>query len=204
MNEDDKFNFLEKVIESTQVMLDAAGQGCRPGTKDTPKRVAKAWWEMLQGYRQDPKSILGTTFESDNYDALVLVTNINFWSTCEHHLLPFQGTAHVAYLPGTIEGQEKSCRVVGLSKIPRLVHCYARRLQLQERLVASVAAELMEHETLNPRGVAVIGNAVHSCMACRGVKSQGSMTTSVMLGEFRTNAMLRQELLKLIEIERNR
>ena len=196
--------FLASVRAATTTLLKAAQQYGSPGTEDTPRRVAEAWWEMLEGDRESPREILGTVFESGEYDQMILVTNIDFWSTCEHHLLPFQGTAHVGYLPGWSSSDRDKTRVVGLSKIPRLVRCFARRLQLQERMVSDVAESMMTHETLRPRGVAVIANATHSCMACRGVRSRGTMTTSVMLGEFRKSDALRQELLTLIALEHER
>lgn len=161
----------------------------REGLLDTPKRVVKALGEMTAGYHQDPKEILSTTFESD-YDEIVSVKGIPFNSMCEHHMLPFQGVAHVAYLPN--EGG----RVVGLSKIPRLVHCFAKRLQIQEQLTQQIAKAIETH--LEPAGVAVILEAHHSCMSMRGIQSAGQMKTSCMLGAFRDEPEARAEVLSLL------
>lgn len=158
------------------------------GLLDTPGRVARALREMTSGYDDDPEEILGTRFKAD-YDELVIVDDISFVSMCEHHLLPFVGTAAVAYLPGE--------SVVGLSKIPRLVECFARRLQIQERLTQQIAQAMMEH--VDPRGVAVVMKATHSCMSCRGVRQANSMMiTSALLGELRDLPALRGELLALL------
>lgn len=145
----------------------------REGLAKTPHRVAKAFLEMTSGYTQDPAQILSTTFD-DRCDEMVVVRNISFWSLCEHHMLPFHGTATVGYLPKE--------RIVGLSKIGRLVHCFARRLQVQERLTQQVAHALMEH--VKPHGVGVIIKAQHTCMEMRGVKTPGEMMTSCLLGQF--------------------
>jgi GTP cyclohydrolase I len=146
----------------------------REGLRDTPDRVIRSWGELFAGYRQDPADILSTTFgEVVGYEELVLLKDIPFHSTCEHHMLPFTGTAHVAYLPQD--------RVVGLSKLARLVDCFARRLQIQERMTREVAIALMTH--LAPLGCAVIVEAAHSCMGCRGVKKEGArMVTSTFEG----------------------
>lgn len=168
------------------------------GMQDTPKRVASAWWEMLEGYRQDPLKILGTQFTVGDYDELITVTG-EFQSVCEHHLLPFTGRFIVGYLPGPVVDHEDQAitgyRVVGLSKIPRLVRCYAHRFQLQERLTAQIANALMSHEGLVPRGVGVVLRAHHMCMSCRGVRSSGEMQTNVMIGALRTDPNLKTELL---------
>lgn len=159
----------------------------RPGLIDTPARVVKAWAEMTAGYAQDPAAILARQFP-DRCDEMVLVTGIDFVSLCEHHILPFTGRAAVGYLPGE--------QVVGLSKIPRLVHAFAQRLQVQERLTEQVALALNEH--LQPDGVGVIITAHHSCMSCRGVRLAGaSMTTSALLGKFREDPRARSEFLTL-------
>lgn len=162
----------------------------RPGLRDTPARVLRSWGELFGGYREDPGSLLATTFdEVEGYDELVLLRDVPFQSTCEHHMLPFTGTAHVAYLPGD--------QVVGLSKLARLVDCFARRLQIQERLTRQVVQALMDH--LAPRGAAAIVQAGHGCMACRGVRKPGaSMVTSAYAGALAEPAR-RAELLALLK-----
>lgn len=159
----------------------------REGLQDTPRRVAKAWREMTQWTNGDPATLLTTTF-SETSDELVIVRGIEFASLCEHHVLPFTGTATVGYLP--------SDRVVGLSKIPRLVQGFAARLQVQERLTTQIA-EAMQN-ALSPRGVGVVLRARHSCMGCRGVRQPAAeMITSSMTGLVRDSAALRAELLSL-------
>jgi GTP cyclohydrolase I len=168
-------------------MLDAIGEDPkREGLVDTPARVVKALKEMTAGYQEDPGQILSRTFAVE-YDEMVVLRDIDFTSLCEHHMLPFMGKAHVGYMPGD--------RVVGLSKMARLVHCYARRLQVQERLTQQVANSMQEH--LGAAGVGVVVEARHECMACRGVKLPGStMVTSAMLGSMREPAQ-RAEFLRL-------
>lgn len=169
----------------------------RDGLLDTPKRVLKAWKEMTVGYQQDPKQLLSRDFESKNYDEIIACPWIEFFSTCEHHLLPFVGSAHVAYLPS------KKSRVVGLSKLARLVDCYARRLQIQEQMTIQIADALETH--LKARGVAVVLQAKHMCMACRGVqKNKSTMVTSAMRGVFRTNPAARTEFFSLIGLAHNK
>jgi GTP cyclohydrolase I len=177
--------------EAARNLLRAVGEDLyRDGLVDTPRRVAKAFLEMTSGYRENPAEILSTTFDVQ-YDEIVVLKDISFTSLCEHHLLPFTGTAHVGYLPGE--------RVVGLSKMARLVHCFAKRLQVQERMTSQIAQALQEH--LKPKGVAVIVQAHHSCMSCRGVKQGWSkMITSVMLGTMKTAAQ-RAEFLQLTQME---
>jgi GTP cyclohydrolase I len=158
----------------------------RDGLVDTPKRVVKAFREMTEGYWQSPSEILTARFEAD-YDEMVILRDIDFTSLCEHHLLPFVGTATVAYIPQD--------QVVGLSKLARLTHCFSRRLQLQERMTTQIADAIVEH--LNPVGVGVIVKAGHQCMACRGVKVAGAtMVTSALRGEFH-EASVRAEFLRL-------
>lgn len=157
----------------------------RDGLKKTPHRVAKALLELNVGYKQSPSEILSTTFE-DACDEMVIVRDIRFWSLCEHHMLPFHGTATVGYLPKD--------RIVGLSKIGRLVHCFAKRLQVQERLTQEIANAMMDH--LKPHGVGVIVKATHLCMEMRGVKTPAEMVTSCLLGAFREPAT-RQEFLSM-------
>lgn len=149
----------------------------RDGLRETPARVARSLREATAGYSQDPREILSRTFDVA-YDEMIVVSPIEFWSTCEHHLMPFHGTAAVGYLP--------TGRVVGLSKIPRLVQCFARRLQVQERMTRQIAEAISEH--VNARGVGVIVHARHLCMAARGVKCSGWMRTSCLLGAFRKQA----------------
>lgn len=149
----------------------------REGLRDTPRRVVKALAEMTIGYQHDPAQILGTVFDEVS-EEMVIVRGIPFWSLCEHHMLPFHGTAHVAYLP---DGQ-----VVGLSKIPRLVECFARRLQVQERMTTQVADALATH--LQPRGVAVLIEGEHTCMRIRGIQREGTMITSAYRGTLRDDA----------------
>ena len=158
---------------------------------NTPRRVARAFEEMTAGYAEDPKEILGKTFKTPEFPSqIVIVEGIRFVSLCAHHLLPFVGQATVGYVPGS-EG-----RVAGLSKIPRLVECRARRLQLQETLAHEIAHDLLAH--LEPAGVGVILKAAHSCMSCRGVKQvDAQMVTSVMLGVFMAEAAARAEFMML-------
>jgi len=158
----------------------------RAGLKNTPKRVARMYAELLGGYDADPERIVNGAVFDINYDEMVLVRDIEFYSLCEHHLLPFLGRAHVAYLPAG--------KVIGLSKIPRIVDLYARRLQVQERMTRQIADELQE--LLHPTGVAVVVEALHLCTMMRGIKKHDArMTTSAMQGAFRTNPATRQEFL---------
>lgn len=158
----------------------------RNGLVDTPRRVINAWREMTSGYQEDPAEILSRTFEETS-DEMVVLRGIPFHSICEHHLLPFHGTASVGYLPG---------KVVGISKLARLVHCFARRLQIQERLTRQIAAAIEEH--LEARGVGVMIRARHLCMGCRGVKLPNTeLMTSAMLGTLRVDASARAEFLRL-------
>lgn len=160
----------------------------RDGLIDTPRRVAKALREMTAGYAEDPAEILATTFEETS-DELVILRHITFYSTCEHHILPFYGTASVGYLPG---------KVVGISKLARLVQCFAQRLQIQERLTRQIA-EAVE-EQLEARGVGVVVRAHHLCMGCRGARQPSTeMVTSAMLGSLRSDAVSRSEFLRLAE-----
>jgi GTP cyclohydrolase IA len=157
----------------------------REGLLDTPRRVAKAYQDFFAGYQEDPVALLSATFEeAGGYDDMVLVRHIRFESHCEHHLVPIIGTAHVAYLPKS--------RVVGLSKIARVVDAFARRMQIQERMTSQIADTLQS--VLQPRGVAVVVEAQHMCMTTRGVHKPGSTTvTQCWLGEFKTDASLRHD-----------
>jgi GTP cyclohydrolase IA len=158
----------------------------REGLKNTPKRVARMYPELLAGYHIDPQKLVNDAIFDVSYDEMVIVRDIEFYSLCEHHLLPFIGRAHVAYLP--------SGKVIGLSKIPRIVDMYARRLQVQERMTRQIADFI--NDVLQPRGVAVVVEALHLCTMMRGVrKHDARMTTSAMQGGFRTNSATRQEFL---------
>ena len=162
----------------------------RQGLQDTPPRVARAYREMFAGLYTDPDTVLDTTFDED-HDELVLVTKIPMYSTCEHHLVAFHGMAHVGYIPG------KDGRVTGLSKLARVVDLYAKRPQVQERLTAQIADAVVRK--LDPRGVIVVIEAEHLCMAMRGVRKAGSITvTSAVRGQFKTDVASRSEALGLI------
>jgi GTP cyclohydrolase IA len=162
----------------------------RPGLQDTPARVARAYAETFAGLGQDPYEVLATTFD-ENHDELVLVKDIAMYSTCEHHLVPFHGVAHVGYIPGA-DG-----RVTGLSKIARLVEVYARRPQVQERLTRQIADAL--DDVLKPQGVIVVIAAEHLCMAMRGIRKPGTTTvTSAVRGIFRDSAVTRSEAMSLV------
>lgn len=176
--------------ESFRTLLRGAGEDIgREGLRGTPQRAAKAFEFLTQGYRQSAEQLLNrAVFESKNRD-MVMVRDIEFYSLCEHHILPFYGKVHVAYLP---DGQ-----VIGLSKIPRIVDMFARRLQIQENLTEQVATCIAE--VTRARGVAVVIEARHMCMLMRGVEKQSaSMVTSTLLGDFKDNALLRQEFLRMI------
>ena len=161
----------------------------REGLVRTPHRVARAWRYLLQGYHTDPDSVLGDAIFSEDTDEMICIRDIELYSMCEHHLLPFVGKAHVAYLP--------KGRIVGFSKIPRLVDVYARRLQVQERLTSQIAATL--DRVLQPLGVGVVIEATHLCMTMRGVQKQNSVAvTSAMLGAFRKDRGTRNEFLDLL------
>ena len=165
--------------DAVRVLLRWAGDDPeREGLLDTPARVAKAYRELFSGYDQDPEDVLGRTFEEvAGYDDIVLVKDIPFYSHCEHHMVPIIGRAHVAYLPNG--------RVLGLSKIARVVEIFGRRLQTQETMTAQIASSI--DETLRPRGVAVMIEAEHMCMAMRGIQKQGSTTlTTTFTGAFKT------------------
>lgn len=164
----------------------------REGLKDTPRRVVDAFLEYFQGYEECPETYLTRTFEQvGGYDEIVLLRDIPFHSHCEHHMAPIIGKAHVAYLPTN--------KVVGISKLARVVQAYAKRLQVQERLTAEVADCIQK--VLEPQGVAVVIEATHACMTCRGVETPGViMTTSRMMGVFRDDDKARSEVIKLISL----
>jgi GTP cyclohydrolase IA len=168
-------------------LLEALGEKPeREGLRNTPKRVARMYTQLLSGYHTDPQKIVNGALFNVTYDEMVIVRDIEFYSLCEHHLLPFLGRAHIAYMP--------SGKVIGLSKIPRIVDMYSRRLQVQERLTRQIADLLQE--LLEPQGVAVVLEGVHLCTMMRGVMKHGArMTTSAMHGVFRSNPATRQEFL---------
>ncbi len=180
----------EVVADAVTAILHAVGEDpTREGLQNTPARVARAYDELLVGYRIDPIALLNNALFDVTYSEMVIVTDIDFYSLCEHHMLPFIGKAHVAYIPDK--------KVVGLSKIPRIVEVFARRLQIQERMTRQIA-ELID-ELLNPLGVAVVIDGLHMCMAMRGVsKANARMRTSALLGTFADNPKTRSEFMEHI------
>ena len=173
-----------------QLLAELGEDPSREGLLNTPRRVEKALKFLTSGYETDVDATLNNALFTVDYNEMVIVKDIDFYSLCEHHLLPFFGKCHVAYIPNG--------KVVGLSKIPRLVDIYARRLQVQERLTNQIASTLLEK--INPLGVAVVTEATHLCMAMRGVEKQNSVAvTSAMLGAFRSDARTRSEFLNLIK-----
>jgi len=178
-----------KILRNLQEIIAFIGEDPdREGLIETPARIIKSWGKLFGGYEQDPKDILARTFsESGNYDEMIISKDIEFYSTCEHHMLPFFGRAHIAYIPKS--------RVVGISKLSRLLECFSRRLQIQERLTSQIADSIVEH--LDPQGVGVLIEAQHLCMVARGVEKQNSiMTTSALKGCFQ-NPETRMEFLSL-------
>lgn len=180
----------EAARKAVTELISAVGEDPeREGLKNTPDRVARMYAELLSGYSMDPEKIINGALFNINYDEMVLVRDIEFYSLCEHHMLPFLGRAHVAYLP--------KGKVIGLSKIPRIVEMYARRLQVQERMTRQIADLLQQ--MLEPQGVAVVVEGMHLCSMMRGVKKHSArMTTSAMHGAFRANLATRQEFLENI------
>lgn len=180
----------EKVKDLVKTLLTEIGEDPkREGLLSTPSRVAKAYEFLTRGYQQDIDEVLNKAIFNERYDEMVLVKNIDFYSMCEHHLLPFYGKVHVAYIPNG--------KIVGLSKIPRIVEVFARRLQVQERMTQQIADTIEKH--LQPNGVAVVSEAFHMCMMMRGVEKQNSSATaSAMLGVFQDDARTRMEFLDLI------
>ena len=182
---------LKRIEEGVRLILEGIGEDLeRPGIMGTPVRVAHMFEEILRGTHEDPGEYL-QPIQGEKHDEMVLIKNIPLYSMCEHHLLPFAGVAHVAYIP-------KGGRIVGLSKIARVVEAFARRLQVQERLTVQIANALQE--TLDPKGVAVIIEASHLCMMMRGVGKQNSKAvTSCMLGHFKSDPRTRAEFLELAQ-----
>jgi GTP cyclohydrolase I len=175
------------VVEAVSALLAAIGENPgREGLNATPDRVARMYEELLEGYWVDPDALVNDAVFDETYDEMVIVRDIEFYSLCEHHLLPFLGRAHVAYFPRG--------KVIGLSKIPRIVDMFAKRLQVQERMTRQIAEFI--HTLLNPYGVAVVVEGLHLCATMRGVrKHDARMTTSAMYGAFRKNLATRQEFL---------
>lgn len=180
----------ERISNAIHELIQAVGENIeREGMRETPDRVARMYTELLAGYWTDPVELINGAIFDVSYDEMVLVRDIEFYSLCEHHMLPFLGRAHVAYIPRG--------KVIGLSKIPRVVDLYARRFQVQERMTRQIADFISE--VLNPHGVAVVLEAVHLCSVMRGVKKHDArMTTSAMHGAFRKNLATRQEFLDSI------
>ena len=184
---------IENIKQMITTLLTEIGEDPeREGLKRTPERVAKAWEYLSRGYDLNLEDVVAGACFEEQYDEMVTVKDIDFFSLCEHHLLPFFGKAHVGYLPGG--------KVIGLSKIPRIVEMYARRLQVQERMTLQIGNALMD--VLKPRGVGVVIEGVHMCMQMRGVEKQNSYaTTSHMVGEFKSNEKTRKEFLEIVALK---
>lgn len=180
-----------KAEEAVKTLLSWAGEDVkREGLRDTPKRVVKAYEDWFSGYNEDPKEVLKKTFsELEGYDEIIMLRDIRIESHCEHHIAPFIGSAHVAYLPNK--------RVVGISKLARIAKIFSKRMQVQEKLTAQIANCI--HDVLKPKGVAVVIEAQHQCMTTRGINTPGiSMVTSQLLGKFRTDSSTRREFFSII------
>lgn len=195
----------DEALEAIRTALRYVGEDpTREGLLDTPRRWIDALIEMTSGKEANVAKLLAVSFDSGDYDEIIAVTDIPYTSTCEHHLLPFTGKAAVAYIPSVQvgeNGERGGYRVVGLSKIPRVVDAFSRRLQLQEQLTAQIAEAMETH--LKPRGVAVLLEGEHSCASCRGVRKSGmNMITSNLRGMFRDDPAARAEVLRLLD--RNR
>jgi GTP cyclohydrolase I len=185
---------MQEAEEAVRVLIRWAGDNpAREGLLDTPARVARSYKEFFAGYQADPRELLMRTFsEVDGYDEMIVLKNIRFESYCEHHMVPIIGRAHVAYLP--------EHRVVGISKLARLVDAFAKRLQIQEKMTVQIADTL--NEVLQPKGVAVMLEAAHQCISTRGVHKAGTdLVTSRMLGSFRTDPSTRREFLSIVRKE---
>ncbi|MCK5706022.1 MAG: GTP cyclohydrolase I FolE [Candidatus Aureabacteria bacterium] len=182
---------MKAIEESVKKIIEAIGEDVtREGLEKTPYRFAKSLKFLTKGYNEDPISILKNGVFKEKYDEMVIIKNIDIYSLCEHHMLPFYGKCHVAYLPDGM--------LIGLSKIPRIVECFSRRLQVQERLTTQIAETIQN--AINPLGVGVVIEATHLCMAMRGVEKQNSAAvTSAMLGAFRDERATRNEFLELIK-----
>lgn len=181
---------LENLMQSVSSILNEVGEDPnREGLLKTPLRVAKAYKFLTKGYEEDVDKLLNGAIFNEHYDEMVIVKDIDFYSLCEHHMLPFYGKCHIAYIPNG--------KIVGLSKIPRIVEMYSRRLQVQERMTREIGD--MINKVLEPKGVAVVSEAKHLCMMMRGVEKQNSIATaSCMLGRFKSDEKTRSEFLKLI------
>ena len=179
----------DKIEEGIRLLLEGIGEDTtREGLVDTPNRVARMYEELCAGMNQNPIKHLSKTFSCDN-ENVVIEKDITFYSTCEHHLMPFYGKAHIAYIPNG--------KVVGISKLARTVEVYARRLQIQEQMTAQIADAIMEH--LSPKGVMVVIEAEHMCMTMRGVKKPGSLTeTMAVRGEFKENTELQKQFFMML------
>ena len=185
----DKNNKIEELVK--QLLIEIGEDPKREGLIKTPLRVAKAWKFLAKGYDQKLKSIINDAIFNESYDEMVTVRDIEYFSLCEHHLLPFFGKAHVAYIPNG--------KIIGLSKIPRIVEMYGRRLQVQERMTQKIAETL--NDALDPKGVAVVLEGRHLCMQMRGVEKKNSYaTTSYMTGLFREDSRTRKEFLDIISM----
>ena len=184
-NKEDAIEAIETIVR----YIEKCGSNLREGLEKTPERVIQSYEEIFRGYSEDASEILDSTFNAEGYDGIVLLRDMEFHSTCEHHLQPFSGKGHIAYIPVD--------RIVGISKLARLLDMHSKRLQNQERITQSVADDIVEN--LGPLGCAVILEAQHGCMKCRGVRKQNSiMTTSAMRGVFFDKQEARTEVLQLI------
>ncbi len=178
---------IEKAVR--EILLEVGEDPDRQGLRDTPKRISSMYKELTSGYSVSPRELVNGAIFDEKYDEMVIVRDIKFYSLCEHHLLPFFGKCHVAYVPNG--------RIIGLSKIPRIVEVFSRRLQVQERMTVQIADFLAD--VLNPEGIAVVVEAYHLCMAMRGVKkAEANMLTSSMRGVFKEDERTRSEFLRLI------
>jgi GTP cyclohydrolase I len=178
---------IEKAVR--EILLEVGEDPDRQGLRDTPKRISSMYKELTSGYSVSPRELVNGAIFDEKYDEMVIVRDIKFYSLCEHHLLPFFGKCHVAYIPNG--------RIIGLSKIPRIVEAFSRRLQVQERMTVQIADFL--GDTLNPEGIAVVAEAYHLCTAMRGIKkAEANMLTSSMRGVFKEDERTRSEFLRLI------